>query len=193
MGNLFTYGPMLQEAIEESWKYPDIKIEARGGHPEWPLHFQSLARERGNWLGFAKGDVLHDWLESLDAFLVTMDFTPAMRRRMETSFPSKLTEFAKYGKPIIVWGPDYSSAVRWSEATQSALAVCSRESATLLTMIGRLAADVSEQERLDLASLRAFSKDFEPIMLQGCFKNILGSAVSLSPGQGALMLDCPEA
>jgi glycosyltransferase involved in cell wall biosynthesis len=115
MGNLFDYGPMLQALIEESWKHPEVKIEVRGMNPEWPPEFQKQAKERGNWLSYLPRHELQNWLENLDAFLVTMSFDPRLKRRMETSFPSKLTEFAIYGKPIIIWGPSYCSAVKWAK------------------------------------------------------------------------------
>ena len=41
---------------------------------------------------------------------------------METSFPSKLIEFAQFGKPLVVWGPEYCSAEQWGE--QNGLALC---------------------------------------------------------------------
>lgn len=118
MGNLFDYGPMLQALIEESWKHPEVKIEVRGMNPEWPSEFQKLAKDRGNWLSYVPRHELQNWLEHMDAFLVTMSFDPRLRRRMATSFPSKLTEFAIYGKPIIIWGPSYCSAVKWAKIHQ---------------------------------------------------------------------------
>jgi hypothetical protein len=118
MGNLFDYGPMLQALLQESWNHPEVKIEIRGMNPEWPAEFQKQAKERGNWLSYVPRHELKNWLEQLDAFLVTMSFDPKLRRRMETSFPSKLTEFAIYGKPIIIWGPSYCSAVKWAKIHQ---------------------------------------------------------------------------
>ncbi len=41
-------------------------------------------------------------MASADAFLITIVFAPSIRRRMETSLPSKLIEFAQFGKPLII-------------------------------------------------------------------------------------------
>ena len=123
MGNLFDYGPMLQALVQESWNHPEVKIEVRGTNPEWPAEFRKQAKERGNWLSYAPRHELKNWLEQLDAFLVTMSFDPKLRRRMETSFPSKLTEFAKYGKPIIIWGPAYCSVVKWARCHKAGLVI----------------------------------------------------------------------
>ena len=113
-GNLTDYGPMLGDALEESLKHPEILLQVRGSNPAWSEERKSKMRANGRWLDFASRAELDAWLASADAFLVPMVFDPEMRRRMETSFPSKLVEFAQFGKPIVVWGPEYCSAVRWA-------------------------------------------------------------------------------
>ncbi len=113
-GNLSEYGPMLGDALEESLKHPEILLQVRGSNPAWSEERKSKMRANGRWLDFAPRAELDAWLASADAFLVPMVFDPEMRRRMETSFPSKLVEFAQFGKPIVVWGPEYCSAVRWA-------------------------------------------------------------------------------
>lgn len=67
-------------------------------------------RDRQLWLDFAPREELNDWLASADVFLVVMSFDPALMRRMETSFPSKLPEYAQFGKPLVIWGPELSGA-----------------------------------------------------------------------------------
>jgi len=45
-----------------------------------------------------------------------MTFELHERPNMEVSFPSKLTEYTAAGLPLLVYGPDYCSAVRWAQA-----------------------------------------------------------------------------
>ena len=56
-------------------------------------------------------------MESADAFLITQTFEEKDRRLMQTNFPSKLTEFAKFEKPLILWGPEYASGPKWGRET----------------------------------------------------------------------------
>ena len=67
-----------------------------------------------------------------------MVFDPKMRRRMETSFPSKLIEFSQFGKPLVVWVR--SIARRWNGRGETMrclvwwtriLLLCSKHSNTL--------------------------------------------------------------
>src|SRR5262249_16840981 len=105
-GNLAEYGPMLGEALVSVADLPRVRLEIRGNRPQWPVSLQERMKRSGNWLDFVSGRQWHSWLQSSDAFLVPMVFDPAMRRRMETSFPSKLPEFTQFGKPIVIWGPE---------------------------------------------------------------------------------------
>jgi hypothetical protein len=171
MGNLFDYGPMLQALIEESWKHPEVKIEVRGMNPEWQPEFQKVVKERGNWLSFAPRHELQVWLENLDALLVTMSFDPKLRRRMETSFPSKLTEFAKYGKPMIIWGPSYSSAVKWAKFHSSGFAIEDETPRNAMTSISTLIRSPLSQFSLSNVSGNSSAGFFSPEVLQAAFCN----------------------
>ena len=113
-GNLYDYGKMLAALLSEAKDHASVRVQVRGTQPNWPADFHAEMRERGLWLDFAPRAELNEWLNSADAFLVAMSFDVALRRRMETSFPSKLTEFAQFGRPIVIWGPEYCSAVQWA-------------------------------------------------------------------------------
>ena len=101
-GNLGEYGPMLGEALEESLKQPEILLQVRGSNPQWSDELKRKMLANGRWLEFAPREELEEWLASADAFLIPMVFEEKYRRRMETSFPSKLIEFAQFGKPLII-------------------------------------------------------------------------------------------
>jgi len=122
-GNLDLYGPMLLEALRVFKGHPDIHLQVRGSNPKWPEDAKKEMRDAGLWLEFAPRLELNSWLQSADAFLVPIVFEEKYRRRMETSFPSKLIEFAQFGKPLIVWGPEYCSAIQWGELNHKACCV----------------------------------------------------------------------
>lgn len=173
MGNLFDYGPMLRALIVESWNHPEVKIEVRGTNPEWPPEFQRQAKERGNWLSYAPRHELQNWLGHLDAFLVTMSFNPKLRRRMETSFPSKLTEFAIYGKPIIIWGPSYCSAFKWAKIQKAGWFIEDCSAVDVILTISNLIKSPVSQASLSIEAINSSASIFSPEVLQGVFCNII--------------------
>jgi len=122
-GNLDFYGEMLLEALRAFKDHPHIQLQVRGANPSWPEEAKKEMRDAGLWLEFAPRSELDAWLQSADAFLIPMVFDKKYRRRMETSFPSKLIEFAQFGKPLIIWGPEYCSAVQWGRKANSALCI----------------------------------------------------------------------
>ena len=122
-GNLDLYGPMLLEALREFKDHPTIHFQVRGSNPNWPEEVKKEMIDAGLWLDFAPRAELDAWLQSADAFLIPMVFDKKYRRRMETSFPSKLIEFAQFGKPLIIWGPEYCSAVQWGRKANRALCI----------------------------------------------------------------------
>ena len=122
-GNLDLYGSMLLGALREFKDHPTIQLQVRGSNPNWPDDAKREMRDAGLWLDFAPRSELDDWLQSADAFLIPMVFKEKYRRRMETSFPSKLIEFAQFGKPLVVWGPEYCSAVQWGRQYNRAFCI----------------------------------------------------------------------
>jgi len=130
-------------------------------------------RDRKIWQDFAPRHELDKWLADADAFLVPMVFEPKMRRRMQTSFPSKLVEFAQLGKPLIVWGPKDCSAAQWARDSDKALCIESDDTRELLFKISALAQNPDEQSRLALAARTASASEFHPDIIQTQFLEAL--------------------
>lgn len=173
-GNLHEYGPMVAEALQEFKGHSHIRMEARGANPNWPDSFLLEMEQEELWHDFAPHDVLQSWIQSADAFLVPMVFDPSMRRRMETSFPSKMVEMCQMGKPIVVWGPEYCSAVQWARRWDCALCVSDPDPKTLVRELEKLAAKSEERRRLAECSRKAASGDFSPAEIQDKFFGALG-------------------
>ncbi len=47
--------------------------------------------------------------DEADALVLVLSFEPCHRRHLATHFPSKLVEYANRGRPILIWGPPWSS------------------------------------------------------------------------------------
>lgn len=172
-GNLFEYGPMLERALKEFQGQNAVRLEVRGSNPQWSKEFFQEMRDRKMWQDFAPRHELDKWLADADAFLVPMVFEPKMRRRMQTSFPSKLVEFAQLGKPLIVWGPKDCSAAQWVRDSEKALCIESDDTRELLFKISALAQNPAEQSRLALASRTAAANEFHPDIIQTQFSEAL--------------------
>lgn len=172
-GNLTDYGPMLGEALEESLRHPEILLQVRGTNPSWPEELKRKMRGNGRWLDFAPRAELDSWMASADAFLIPMVFDPSMKRRMETSFPSKLIEFAQFGKPLVIWGPEYCSAVRWAQEGDKAICVNESQPEALFRNLKKLNADASTFRLYANSARLAAETELNPCAIHGKFRRIL--------------------
>ena len=168
-GGLYDYGPMLGELLQATKDHSQIQVQVRGSRPNWPQSLQEEMRKRGLWLEFAPRDELNDWLASADGFLVTMSFEPALRRRMETSFSSKLPEYAQFGKPIIIWGSEYCSAIKWGLKGDRAVCVTDKDPKALVAAVEYLQQSPDLLKYYSQQSKIASQTEFNPVNLQQYF------------------------
>jgi glycosyltransferase involved in cell wall biosynthesis len=168
-GNLYEYGPILAQLLEVTKNHPQIQVQVRGPRPNWPADFRSEMRDRQLWLDFAPREELNDWLASADVFLVVMSFDPALRRRMETSFPSKLPEYAQFGKPIVIWGPEYCSAIHWGREGDRALCVSDQNPSVLVAALEKLKDSSPNLKYYGQKAKVASRTEFNPSIIQNQF------------------------
>jgi glycosyltransferase involved in cell wall biosynthesis len=174
-GNLDLYGEMLLGALRVFKDHPTIQLLVRGANPRWTDNAKREMRDAGLWLDFAPRAELDAWLQSADAFLIPMVFEEKDRRRMETSFPSKLIEFAQFGKPLIVWGPEYCSAAQWGRNNNSALCVICADSKKLLDELESLSNSGDKLEKLASATRRVRNDEFNPLSIQERFIRMISN------------------
>ena len=152
---------------------PQVQAQIRGANPNWSIAFHEEMKERNLWLDFAPRHTLNKWLASGDAFLVTMNFEPALQRRMETSFPSKLVEYAQFGKPLVIWGPRSCSAIQWGQKRDRALCITDKNPQAVVSA-GEMLKNSPDQQRYYAQQSRiAAQTKFNPVLIQKQFvKNI---------------------
>lgn len=165
-GNLDLYGGMLLQALRIFKNHPTIQLQVRGSNPKWPENAKKEMRDAGLWLEFAPRSELDSWLRAADAFLIPMVFEEKYRRRMETSFPSKLIEFAQLGKPLIVWGPDYCSAVQWGEQNHKAFCVKTPDVHELRKKLDMLLSAPIEKHKFEQKSFDIAENDHNYLKIQ---------------------------
>jgi glycosyltransferase involved in cell wall biosynthesis len=107
-----------------------------------------------------------------------MSFAPEFRRRMTTSFPSKMINATQLGLPVIVWGPEYCSAVQWARVGDRALCVTGADSSALRHALEALADSPSDQERLANSAREAAAGEFNSERIEDEFISVLRRAIA---------------
>ena len=192
-GNLREYGPMLMKALEAIKDHPHIRLEVRGNSASWPEGIRKEMSDRGLLLPFASRDELDSWLRSADAFLITQNFEDKDALLMQTNFPSKLTEFAKYEKPLILWGPEYASGPKWGEETGLGLVVDEEDPLQLKRTLEQLFEDKELFQRFSRAAREAAAGCFSPKLIQAEFMGYLNDLVAEDEREASLVSDTERA
>lgn len=99
------------------------RLDARGGtlllfgpHSRESLAPRGLARKNIVVCGLLNSQELMSRIrQEADFLFVPMDFASDNQQNMRLSFPSKLTDYTATGLPLLIWGPEYSSAVAWAQ------------------------------------------------------------------------------
>jgi glycosyltransferase involved in cell wall biosynthesis len=91
--------------------------------------------EIGGLLGWT--DLMARLRDEADALFVPMSFDVRDRANMEMAFPSKLADCTATGLPLLIYGPDYCSAVRWGRENPGVAEIV-EEQADLHNAIERL-------------------------------------------------------
>ena len=175
-GNMFDYSDMLADLAQLALKQTDVRIEFRG-RPRWP---QALIREmtqRHLLHDFASGPTFDDWLGSFNAYLVVMFFDAAQRRRAETCFATKLVDYSRAGRPVVIWAPETSAVVQWAKKSRAALCVTDPDARALLSALAHLKRDRALQTELAARMRRAYETEFSPVRLQQQFLEGLNSVI----------------
>jgi len=157
------YGPMLERLVRES-ESQKVNIEFRiyGGNPSWSSEFDRHARESGIYRGQVPFSELQEAMSQVDAMILPMGFGTECAQIEKTSFKTKFLDYLTYQKPIIVWGPEYCSAVRVAKEFDSA-EICSDSNAqSVLTQIVSLVNSLDRQVTLVQNAGKMYEDRFRP-------------------------------
>jgi hypothetical protein len=126
---------------------------------------------------FEFGPTLDDWLGSFNAYLVVMSFDAAQRRRAETCFVTKLVDYSRAGRPVVIWAPETSAVVQWAKKSRAALCVTEPDARALLSALAHLKRNSALQLELAARMRRAYETEFSPAGLQQEFLEGLNSVI----------------
>jgi len=168
------YGPMLEQLIRSN---PDsrLRFEIFGSpvHATWSGKFDSFARAAGVYKGQVPFDRLRSHAEKADLLLLPMGFGDEHAQTERTSFKTKFLDYLTFQKPIVVWGPEYCSAVRFAREFDAAECYTSSDPAGCIATLQRLAASSERQKQLVANARRMYHSRFEPgqihaVLLREC-------------------------
>ena len=189
--SLFYSLPLQELSRTFLFQYADqdskLKLKLFGSLPNWSTLLLDQLKDKNIYGGFISRELLTTELQNADALLVIIPFNTKSRRWAETSFPSKLIEYCKFGKPIIIWGPNYSNAVKWAVQHQSALIVTSPSVHDLLTAMNKLSIQKEEQIRLGNRALALATGMFNAESIQQIFVDSIYDIVNKKNNQTALI------
>lgn len=172
------YGRMICSLIEKIEVTDDLEIIVVGPNADWPTDILQRAKARGIYLGFKPPEEAAAVLAGADALLVVMSFEPEHRRFMETSFTTKFLDYTAFGKPIIIWGPDYCTPVRVVRRDGGALVVNKPEANEVVDACRKISSEPQTRGSLAQQAKHLNQSLFNPDRLQGVFvseiKNLVG-------------------
>lgn len=163
------YGRMLCSLIRELEAINDLEFIVIGPNADWPAELLERARTRGIYLGFKPPEEAAEVLASADALLVVMSFEKKHELFMRTSFTTKFLDYVAFGKPVILWGPEYCTPVRVARKHGGAAVVSSSEADAVVALCRQIAADSALSGKLSKEALHLHQTLFNPDRLQDVF------------------------
>jgi hypothetical protein len=163
------YGRMLCSLIERIEATSDLEIIVVGPNADWPKQLRDRALANGIYLGFKPPEEAAKVLASADALLSVMSFEKEHELFMRTSFTTKFLDYVSFGKPVILWGPEYCTPVRVAREHGGAAVVSTPDATEVVCLCRKIARDTDLNEKLAKEALQLHQTLFNPDRLQEVF------------------------
>jgi glycosyltransferase involved in cell wall biosynthesis len=163
------YGRMLCSLIERIEATDGLEIIVVGPNADWPKQLLERARANGTYLGFKPPEEAAEVLASADALLSVMSFEKEHELFMRTSFTTKFLDYVSFGKPVILWGPEYCTPVRVAREHGGAAVVSAADATAVVCLCHKIARDTELNEKLSKQALQLHQTLFNPDRLQELF------------------------
>lgn len=133
------YGKALSALSDQLAEEPGIQLRVAGRNASWDKASCARMEARGELLGYLDKAGLEEALESADVLLVIMGFDEESRQIESTSFKSKLVDYLQKRRPVVVWGPEYCTAVRHARREGFGEAVMTPDARAVVKTLKKLA------------------------------------------------------
>ena len=174
------YGRMLCSLIKKIEATNDLEIMIVGPNADWPIHFLRRAEAKGIYLGFRPPEKAAEVLAGADALLVVMSFEKEHELFVRTSFTTKFLDYVAFGKPVILWGPDYCTPFRVAHKHGGAVAVNQNDADAIVSACRQIAGNAAWREQLSEEARRLHKTLFNPDRLQEIFVGEIEKLVAAS-------------
>lgn len=177
-----TYGVMVRELADSLHRQPECgwNLRAYGSATSWPIDERERLASLGVYGGLlAQGPELEAALQEADALLVVMDFLPENRRRVRTSFPSKIIDYLAYRKPILAWGPDDCFAVKLTRQSALGLSITTPSASTARNRLSASNLDVSIKA-LQAGTSESVLRKYRPANIQSKLVDSMANVIAQS-------------
>jgi hypothetical protein len=139
-GRLLVYGPTPSESVRSLLQEPNIELRGRVSAVE----------------------LIRQCRQEAHAMFVPMTYRDEHRPNVEIAFPSKLADYTAMGLPLVIDGPEYCTAVRWSRENPWVAEVATDQTADALAdSVARLQ-DPAHRLRLAKAAIHRGEQYFAP-------------------------------
>lgn len=165
-----TYGRSVLTLAKALQGIKDIEFHVYGPTPDWSEEERAWMEKEGVYLGLIPYEQLKVKLYEADAFLVVMSFESKFRTMMETSFTTKFLEYSQFGKPIIVWGPDYCQPIQIAQTHGCGLPVISPNVSDVITALSSLQ-DSTQWLNYAHSAWKAANSIFDPEYIHSILKD----------------------
>src|SRR6266540_4486171 len=163
------YGRMLCSLIEQIEATSDLEIIVIGPTADWPKQLRDRALAKGTYLGFKPPEEAARVLASADALLSVMSFEKEHELFMRTSFTTKFLDYVSFGKPVILWGPEYCTPVRVARKHGGAAVVNENDPDAIISACRQIAGDPAWRQQLSQQARQLHHTLFSHERLQGIF------------------------
>jgi len=98
-----------------------------------------------------------------------MSFETEHELFMRTSFTTKFLDYVAFGKPVILWGPEYCTPVRVARKHGGAAVVNENDPDAIISACRQIAGDPAWRQQLSQQARQLHHTLFSPERLQGIF------------------------
>ena len=119
-------------------------------------------------------DLIATLRDEADVLFAPMSFSEEDRLNMQRAFPSKLADYTCVGLPLLIYGPEYCSVVRWTADNPGVAEVVTNEGGEYLTeAVSRLRSSPEHRVALGKRALEVGREYFSYEVIQGVFDRAL--------------------
>lgn len=151
-----------------------------------PVTIRIYSRDKPQWTGlpaveyagmFPPEELWPRFQQECDASLLVYHFAYGESRLYRTHFPTKLSEYAWLGMPMVMVGPDYATGIIWGREHPAAATVeCHPQLGTLRAKLERLRQEPELRTSMASAATQAAMEEFNPCRIRERFHAVLNGS-----------------